>query len=686
MPISADARRSILAPYLACLVVLVAMLPLQDSLRVGEVAIAIALQALVGVGLAFGHRLRGDDPLPIIAGILIFVASVALLRDGAGTGYGPLMLLPAIWAALRGRRVELVVAVVAGALAFAVPLLVVGPPDYPSIGWRSGTLIVLVANVVGVAVLRLVERLQASSAHSAAILGAMSVGFALTRDGAIVAVNPALTDITGFCRDDLLGARPPFPFWPPEEHALAGQLVNRVLEEGGSEFELTLMRADGKRFPASITCSAADLGDGTRAFVNTVRDITERRAHEEAISRRADELAAIASVTRAMGHSDPDDARKTICDVAVGISGASTAAIWEADSEGVLHNTLRSDLAPITIPVGPDQPQDGSRLAWQTGRPLFIAEGAGSPHVNQQIFRAGGGKIYSASLYFAPIGHGEQTRGVLVLRWAPAIPELPKGIAPVLDVLAGEAATAMERADLLNRLAELSRTDELTGLPNRRAWQELLEHELRVARRTGHPLSVVMLDLDHFKAYNDQYGHQGGDRLLALAAGLRRDNLRETDILVRWGGEEFGLLLPGCNAACAAELVARLHGLPLNGLTFSAGVSQWDGVAGSERLIGEADAALYAAKRSGRNRTCVAPAVRRGLTAAARLRQGRASARHRAAATIRRGARGRGCRSTAALPGRPLRTPSATAQPAGWSGCRDSRGSRRGPVDGRPSR
>jgi diguanylate cyclase (GGDEF)-like protein/PAS domain S-box-containing protein len=476
------------------------------------------------------------------------------------------------------------------------------------VGWRSGTLIVLVATVVGVAVLRLVERLQASSAHSAAILGAMSEGFALIRDGAIVAVNPALTDITGFSRDALLGARVPFPFWPPEQYDVAEELVKRVLEAGGSEFEITLMRADGRRFPASITCNSADLGDGSRAFVNTVRDITERRAHEEAMGRRADELAAIASVTRAMGHSDPDDARRTICDVAVGISGASTAAIWEADTEGVLHNTLRSDHAPIPIPVGPDQPQDGSRLAWQTGRPLFVAEGAGSPHVNQQIFLAGGGNIDSASLYFAPIGHGDQTRGVLVLRWAPAIPELPKGIGPVLDVLAGEAATAMERADLLKRLDELSRTDELTGLPNRRAWQELLVHERRVARRTGQPLTVVMLDLDHFKAYNDQYGHQGGDRMLALAAGLWRENLRETDVLARWGGEEFGLLLPGCSADCAAELVARLHGLPLNGLTFSAGISQWDGVAGTERLIGDADAALYAAKRSGRNRSCIAPA------------------------------------------------------------------------------
>jgi diguanylate cyclase (GGDEF)-like protein/PAS domain S-box-containing protein len=609
MPTSSDARRSILAPYVACLVVLVAVLPLQGKIDVTEVAIALALQAVVGLALAFDRRVQDAVGAPAIVGILLYIASVALLRDGAGSGYGPLVLVPVIWAALRGRRVELGVAIVGGALAFVIPQIVIGAPAYPSVGWRVGSLLVLVATVVGVAVLRLVERLGASVAHSAAILGAMTEGFALTRDGEIVAVNHALSRITGFGREQLIGARPPFPFWPPERLDEAEDIRRKVVSAGGTEFEITLMRSDGLRFPAAINCAAADLGDGSVAFVNTVRDITERRAHEDAMRRRADELSAIASVTRAMGHSDPDDARRTICDVAVEVTGATSAAIWEADAEGVLHNTIRSDLAPIPIPVGHDQPQDGSRVAWRTGRPLFVAQGLGSPHVNQEILHAGGQDEQSASLYFGPIGHADHVRGVLVLRWVPAIPEFPKEIEPVLQVFAAEAATAMERADLLKRLDELSRTDELTGLPNRRAWQELLEHERRVARRTGQPLSVVMLDLDHFKAYNDHYGHQGGDRLLVLAAGLWRENLRETDILARWGGEEFGLLLPGCTAASAVDLVARLHRLPLNGLTFSAGVSQWDGVSDTETLIGEADAALYAAKRGGRDRTCVAPAA-----------------------------------------------------------------------------
>jgi diguanylate cyclase (GGDEF)-like protein/PAS domain S-box-containing protein len=608
VPSRSDPRSSFLAPYLACLIVLVAVVPLRDSVDVVEISIAVAIQAVLGVALAFSAR-RGTAGPAAIACILLFAASVALLRDGAGTGYGPLVLLPVIWTALRGRRMELAVAIVAAALAFAVPQLAIGAPEYPSVGWRAGALVVLVATVVGIAVLRLVERLRASNAHSAAILAAMTEGFALTRDGEIVAVNPALSRITGFGREALLGSRPPFPFWAPELLDESEETRRRVVAAGGDEFEITMMRADGERFPAAVNCAAADLGDGSVAFVNTIRDVTERRAHEDAMRRRADELAAIASITRAMGHSDPDDARRTICDVAVEVAGATSAAIWEADADGVLHNTIRSDLAPIPIPVGHDQSQDGSRVAWRTGRSLFVAEGKGSPHVNQAILFAGAPDEESTSLYFGPIGHAGQVRGVLVLRWVPAIPELPAELRPILEVLAGEAATAMERADLLQRLAELSRTDELTGLPNRRAWQELLEHEVRVARRTGQPLSVVMVDLDHFKAYNDHYGHQGGDRLLSLAARLWRDNLRETDVLARWGGEEFGLLLPGCDGRSAADLVDRLHRLPLNGLTFSAGVSQWDGEGSSEELIGEADAALYAAKRAGRNRTCLAPAA-----------------------------------------------------------------------------
>jgi diguanylate cyclase (GGDEF)-like protein/PAS domain S-box-containing protein len=608
-----DAPRSTLALYAACLAVLAVLTPLQELRHGDEVIGAFALLALAGLVLFLERRLqRGGRVLPLAA-IVVFLVGVAVLRDGAGAGagYGPLVLLPAIWSALRGRRAELVVSVVGAALVLAAPLIAIGAPTYPAGGWRSGTLTVLVATLVGVSVLRLVQRLRASNEHAATILGAMGEGFALTRNGEIVAVNSALCTILGLSEAELVGVRPPYPFWPPEDRDEAEtNRRRRVVSRDGTEFELTMIRSDGRRFPASVTAAPAELGDGSAALVYTVRDVTERRAHEDAIRRRADELDAVAAVTRAVSHSDPDDARRTICDVAIGVTGSASVALCEADADGILGATCTLGHPRILHAIVHDQPENGLHAAWRTGQPLFVADAAGSPHVDQRILGSLAGESTSVSVYFQPIGDASGVRGVLVLAWAPALAELPPATEPLLAVLGGEAAMAIQRADLLGQLAELSRTDELTALPNRRAWEELLDRELRVARRTGQPLSVVMLDLDFFKAYNDQHGHQGGDRLLWLAGQLWRDSLRDTDVLARWGGEEFGLLLPGCDARCAHRLVERLHDLPLDGVTFSAGIAEWDGAASSDALIGQSDAALYAAKHAGRNQTRTAPPLR----------------------------------------------------------------------------
>ena len=610
MPSTPHAPRTAIALYVAFLLVLAALLSVSGSVRVGEAALGMGLQTFVVVALLLDGRTRRANVPIALAGIGLYLGSVALVRDAAvSAGFGPLVLLPVIWAALRGRRVELVVALTGGVLVFAVPQIVVGAPQYPSTGWRVAILTTLVGIVLGMSVLRLVERLRASSEHSRTILHAMGEGFALTRNSEIIAVNPALCEMLGMSESEIVGSTPPYPFWPPELHDEIEEIRRQVVAAGGSEFDITLMRADGSRFPASVTAASAQLGDGSRAFVNTIRDATQRRANEESMRRRADELSAIATVTRAVSHSDPSDARRTICELAVEVTGAQSAALWEADADGVLHNTFMSGRPSTDVTIGHDQSENGSRIVWRTGRPLFVAEAEGSPHVDQRIIHKHfGDEPLSMSMYFRPISDVGGCRAVLVLLWTPSIARVPADAEPVLEVLAAEAALAMQRSELLDRLAELSRTDELTGLPNRRAWEELLDREMRFARRTRLPLSVVMLDLDFFKAYNDQHGHQGGDRLLWLASHLWRENLRDTDVLARWGGEEFGLLLPACDAISANQLLERLHELPLDGVTFSAGIAEWDGTSSDEALIGQADAALYAAKRAGRNRTLTAPA------------------------------------------------------------------------------
>ena len=173
-------------------------------------------------------------------------------------------------------------------------------------------------------------------------------------------------------------------------------------------------------------------------------------------------------------------------------------------------------------------------------------------------------------------------------------------------MIAAEAAVAIERAALLDRLELLAHTDDLTGLINRRAWDLDVVREVARARRDDTPLAVAMLDLDRFKAYNDEHGHQAGDRVLREAASAWRAVLRETDLLARYGGEEFAVAFPGCEREHAQALVERLREVTPAGQSCSAGLACWDGRESADALLGRADKALYDAKQSGRDRTVVA--------------------------------------------------------------------------------
>src|SRR5215203_1903852 len=160
---------------------------------------------------------------------------------------------------------------------------------------------------------------------------------------------------------------------------------------------------------------------------------------------------------------------------------------------------------------------------------------------------------------------------------------------------------AVEISRLVSRLEGLARTDPLTGVPNRRVWEEELPRELDRARRMGTGLCLAMIDLDNFKAYNDRHGHQAGDLVLKEAASAWRDEVRSTDLLARYGGEEFVLLLPACALEDAIRIVERLRVVtPL--VTCSVGLACWDFQEAGDELIERADQALYAAKAEGRNR------------------------------------------------------------------------------------
>ncbi|GAA0695445.1 hypothetical protein GCM10009104_23970 [Marinobacterium maritimum] len=174
-------------------------------------------------------------------------------------------------------------------------------------------------------------------------------------------------------------------------------------------------------------------------------------------------------------------------------------------------------------------------------------------------------------------------------------------------------ASVMAQAEL----QQLVERDELTGVLSRRALMERLFTEMKRRSRYGQPLSLLMLDLDHFKRVNDRYGHQAGDLVLKELAQMLEQHLREVDIIGRYGGEEFTVLLPNtarlqaerlaqrlCQAA--AEYRIRLHGGDLVQVTLSIGLASCDtDLLSAETLLARADEALYVAKQRGRNRVSV---------------------------------------------------------------------------------
>jgi diguanylate cyclase (GGDEF)-like protein len=179
-------------------------------------------------------------------------------------------------------------------------------------------------------------------------------------------------------------------------------------------------------------------------------------------------------------------------------------------------------------------------------------------------------------------------------------------VAVGLAFAASASRTLAASRRLMGELEQLAHEDALTGVTNRRGLDEALPLEMARAQRLGYPLTVAMLDFDHFKRFNDKRGHGAGDALLRGAAQAWRKQLRPTDLLARYGGEEFTLVLPSCDADHAVALIERLRPLMPDHQTFSAGVATWNGADPPAELLRTADIALLQAKRAGRNRTVVA--------------------------------------------------------------------------------
>ena len=276
--------------------------------------------------------------------------------------------------------------------------------------------------------------------------------------------------------------------------------------------------------------------------------------------------------------------------------------VWGADDEG-LHEAMEAAerrAAGVRV-FGPQRAQptgDG-----ETSRPPRVATPASV------------GAVHALAVpMLAPPG-SRATEYLGVLSISRRKRRFSRDEEELLQYLAGQAVVSIENATLHETVERQAVTDELTGLANLRAFQTILESEIERSRRFNTPLALVMLDLDHFKHINDEYGHQQGDVVLSLVADVLRDFSRDIDAPARYGGEELAVILPQTDSQGAEQLaerireavelleIPRVDGDGSLRLQASFGVASLpESALARDGLIAAADAALYRAKRAGRNR------------------------------------------------------------------------------------
>ncbi|HVE67683.1 MAG TPA: diguanylate cyclase, partial [Solirubrobacteraceae bacterium] len=520
----------------------------------------------------------------VLAGTLLITFGVERSGDGS-TAYAVFYFWVAVYSAYFFTRLQAALQVGAVAAAYALVLWLGPASPAPATRWglTIGTIV-----VAGLLVASLVDAVRDREERTRAIIDTANDAFVtIDARGLVAAFNPQAEAMTGWERDEVLG-RPAASVLIPErlretfEHELAtfastgsSAMVNRPVELVG-------LRRDGTEFPVEMTISPRREPEGW-VFNAFARDITERRRSDEQIRDHAENLARVAEVARDLaGVTDAHAARPAICRAALELTGAKAAILYEPDPKGqelVSTAVVGAQIAQIHLPFT-GRPS-GATTAFSSGRTLFVADLQDSAGVAQQVREA----LEVASALWQPVLRNGVPIGVLTLAWGARVEDPGDRVRSLVGLLAAEAAVAIERADLLARLEAVARTDDLTGLANRRAWDEHLPRELARAERDERPVCVAMLDLDRFKDYNDERGHQAGDRLLKQIAATWREMLRPSDLLARYGGEEFGLVLPQCPLEIGLEVVERLRTSTIAGQTCSAGVAVWDGSETPDDLV-----------------------------------------------------------------------------------------------------
>lgn len=410
----------------------------------------------------------------------------------------------------------------------------------------------------------------------------------------------------------------------PASASLALEGLSKLLEPMNAEqtakapftFELEQPCKDGTTVWTEVTITLIHDAEGRLVAIQGVsRDISKRRKVEE-VQRREHALAeALRDSAAALNSAlELDQVLDTILENAHKVVPYDAVDVILLDGEGRVSFTRTSAInqpeAVASIQQLPVDSFANLKKMLETRVPLIIPDTREMPE-----WRNAPGREWIRSNLGAPIVTNGEVVGFLSMHSAQPGFFTPEN-AENLRVFANQAAVALQKARLYDRLNYFATTDDLTTIPNRRQFYRQGRLEVERARRYGHPLAALMLDIDYFKRVNDTCGHAAGDQVLRGVAACCQSSLRKVDLIGRYGGEEFVFLLPETGPDEARQAAERLRSVVEKtvfetacgavNVTVSVGVAQLlmeeDNL---DRLLDRADSAMYTAKSTGRNRVVV---------------------------------------------------------------------------------